>query len=107
MRVTVFAFGIIALLTGSYLYIYRTDAGLLSDATLLEIAASDVLGNPTYGKSCARSAYIEEVLVRKDVDPGGAAYFKFVPRPEKTAECPPLELLMSRRTAEGWLTTSK
>lgn len=94
---------ILAVLLGSYYFVYQTDYALLGDETLLKIASTDVLGNPLYGKSCPRSSYASNVVSLPSPDKAGAAFFKFNPVAGKEAQCPPIAVIMDRKTAEAWI----
>ena len=95
---------LIALLGGIYLgyvFLYESDIGLFGDKLCLKIATDDVLGNPLYGKSCPRSSYANEVEYLHGSDKVGAALFKFRPLVGKETQCPPIVVLVDRRTGEG------
>lgn len=91
------------LVIGGYLFL-QSDLGPLSDETLLRIVSSDVLGTRLYEKTCPRSSYAKDVEIRHAADKRAAAYFKFRPVPGKEAQCPPIGVLVDRRTGEAWLT---
>lgn len=94
---------IFSVLLGVYLFVYQTDFALLSDETLLNIAAKDVLGNPLYGKSCPRNSYASNVGSLFDPTKNGTAFFKFTPVAGNEAKCPPVAVIMDRKTAEAWI----
>lgn len=93
---------LVALLCGSYLYL-RSDVGLLGDEILLEIVSADVLGKRPYDKTCPRSSYAKDVEIPAGPNKGATAYFKFYPIPGMEVRCPPVSLLVDRRTAETWI----
>lgn len=81
---------------------HESDAGLLGDNTCIRIISEDVLGNPLYGMSCSRSLYAENV----EVLPGGdkeSGVFKFHPIPGKEVQCPPISIIVDRKTGEAWI----
>lgn len=94
---------IFSVFLGAYHFVYQTDFALLSDETLLSIAAKDVLGNPLYGKSCPRSSYARNVGSLSDPKKTGTAFFKFTPVAGNEAQCPPVAVIMDRKTAEAWI----
>lgn len=93
----------LAMLLGlSYWYI-RSNIDLFGDDYLLRIVATDVLGNPLYGKSCPRSSYAKDVEIPAGPNQGETALFKFHPILGREVECPPLSVIADRRTGEAWI----
>lgn len=63
--------------------------------------AYEILGDPTRGKSCPRSSYVNEVESLNTTDLSrGASIFIFRPIAGKEAQCPPIEVLVDRRSGE-------
>lgn len=93
---------LVALLGAGYLFV-RSDVALLGDEVCLKIASTDVLGNRLYGESCPRSAYAKDVESMHGGDKGGAAFFKFHPVPGKESQCPPIAIIVDRKTGEAWI----
>lgn len=94
---------ITSLLLGAYYFVYQTDYALLGDEFCLNVASNDVLGNPLYGPSCPRSSYASNVESLRSPDKAGAAFFKFHPLAGKEAKCPPIAVIVDRKTGEAWL----
>jgi hypothetical protein len=94
---------IAALLLGAYYFVYQTDYALLGDEFCLRVASNDVLGNPLYGQSCPRSSYAGNVESLHTADKAGAAFFRFTPITGKEAQCPPIAIIVDRKTGEAWL----
>ena len=95
--------GVFATLLGIGYWYVRSDIGLLGDETLLKIVSTDVLGKPSYGKSCPRSSYAKDVDIPAGSNKGETALFKFHPVSGKEAECPPLSVIVDRKTGEAWI----
>jgi hypothetical protein len=85
---------------GSYMYL-RSNIGLLSDETLLEMVSSDVLGKRLYEQTCPRASYSNYVESASGAE--YTALFKFLPAPGMEKKCPPVSVLVDRRTGEAWL----
>lgn len=103
MKKVVFG-GIILILLFVIAYLFlRSNMALLSDETCLKIASEDILGNPLYGKSCLRSSYVGSVENKHGSDKRGAAIFKFSPIQGKELQCPPVSIIVDRKTGEAWL----
>jgi hypothetical protein len=90
------------LLGAGYLFV-RSDAALLGDDVCLKIASTDVLGNSLYGQSCPRASYASDVESLHSPDKAGAAFFKFHPLAGKEVQCPPIAVIVDRKTGEAWL----
>ena len=101
MKTLAIVAALLAVVLGSYYFVYQTDYALLGDVTLLKIASTDVLGNPLYGKSCPRSSYASDVMSLSSPDKAGAAFFKFHPIAGKEVQCPPIAVIVDRKTAEA------
>lgn len=93
---------LLALLGAGYLFI-QSDAALLADESCLRIASTDVLGNSLYGQSCPRSSYANEVEIVHGSDKAGGAIIKFRPAAGKEAQCPPIAIIVDRKTGEAWI----
>ena len=89
-------------IVGGALY-HWSDVGLLSDETCLKIVSSDVLGNLLYGPSCPRSLYAERVESPHGSNKGEAAIFKFRALPDNEDQCPPISVIVDRRSGEAWI----
>ena len=81
----------------------RSDTGLLGDETLLKIVSNDVLGSRLYKETCPRSSYTKDIEIPAGPDKGEVAVFKFHPAPGMEVKCPPVSLIVDRRTAEAWI----
>lgn len=92
----------VGLLIAAYLFI-RSNAALLGDDTALQIASSDILGNPLYGPSCSRAFYVGQVERRADSTRNGAVRIRFFPIAGKEAQCPTVVVIVDRKTGEAWL----
>ena len=103
MNIIRITLAILSIAACSYYFVYQTDGGLLSDETLLDIAATDVLGNPLYGHSCPRFSYLNEVVTALNSGNARVVLFKFTPVVGKETQSPPVVVLMDRRTAESWI----
>jgi hypothetical protein len=99
--ITISSVILVVVLVASYLFV-RSDAALLGDEVCLKIAATDVLGNPFYGESCPQSSYANEVESLDGSVKGGATFFKFRPVGGKEAQCPPISVIVDRKTGEAW-----
>ncbi len=97
---------LVVLLGGGYLYL-RSDLDLLGDETLLKIVSTDVLGNKLYEKTCPRSSYAKDVEIPAGPNKGTSAYFKFHPASGMEVKCPPISLIVDRRTGEAWIGDSQ
>ena len=97
---------LVVLMVGGYLYL-RSDLDLLGDETLLKIASTDVFDNKLYGKTCPRSSYAKDVEIPAGPNKGESAFFKFQPVPGMEEKCPPVSILMDRRTGEAWIGDSQ
>lgn len=93
---------VVGLLGAGFLFV-RSDAALLGDDASLKIASSDVLGNSLHGQSCPRSSYTSDVESLHTADKPGAAVFRFHPIAGREALCPPITVIVDRKTGEGWL----
>lgn len=63
--------------------------------------AYEILGNPKHGRSCLRTSYVNEVEnLNKSEISSGAAIFIFRPIAGKEVQCPPIEVLVDRRSGE-------
>ena len=89
------------LIWSGYSYL-ESDVDLLNDETLIAIISEDVLGNSSYGKSCPRSSYKENVISESG-GTKGSGYFTFNPIKGEEIRCPPISIIMSRRTGEAWV----
>jgi hypothetical protein len=90
------------LLGAGYLFI-RSDAALLGDDVSLKIASTDVLGNSLHGQSCPRASYASDVESLHSAGKAGAAVFKFHPIAGKEVPCPPITVIVDRKTGEAWI----
>ncbi|MBV2183408.1 MAG: hypothetical protein KUL88_02545 [Rhizobium sp.] len=99
---SIIGIAIVAVLAGVGYFYLQSDIGLLGDDTCLKIISDDVLGNPLYGKSCPRSSYAKEVesLHGGDKESG---FFEFHPTLGKEAQCPPIAIIVDRKTGEAWI----
>lgn len=89
-----------------YRFIYVSNVGLFDDDYLLAVASTDVLGKRGDG-SCARTSYDNKVEFLHLSDQREAAVFRFVPILSQVNACPPVTVILSRRTAEAWVTVGK
>lgn len=103
MKTITIVIAVLAACWGAYYFVYQTDYALFGDEYCLRVASTDVLGNPLYGKSCPRSSYAEDVEILRGQDKASAAFFKFHPVAGKEAQCPPVAVIVDRKTGEGWL----
>lgn len=92
----------VGLLGAGYLFV-RSDAALLGDDVSLKIASTDVLGNSLHGQSCSRASYASDVESLHSADKAGAAVFKFHPIAGREAPCPPITVIVDRKTGEAWI----
>lgn len=92
----------VGLLGAGYLFV-RSDAALLGDDVTLKIASTDVLGNSLHGQSCSRDSYAGDVERLHSADKAGAAVFKFHPIAGREAPCPPITVIVDRKTGEAWI----
>lgn len=101
MKIITICGALLAFLGAAYLYI-QSDVGLLGEALCLKIASTDVLDNPLYGQSCPRSSYADDV---KNLNAPGntAALFLFLPVVGKEIQCPPVKVIVDRKTGETWI----
>jgi hypothetical protein len=93
---------LVGILGGGYLFV-RSDAALLGDDVCMRIASTDVLGNPLHGQSCPRSSYLRDAESLRSPDKAGAAFIRFHPVAGKEAQCPPIAVIVDRKTGEAWL----
>jgi len=100
--VAIAALVLVGLLVESYLYV-QSDNGLLGDKYLLQMLSTDILGNSLYGQSCPRASYASDVESLHDPDKVGAAVFKFRPIAGREAKCPPITVIVDRKTGEAWI----
>lgn len=93
------------LLWGAYYFVHRTNYGLFSEEFCLNVISNDVLGKPLYTPSCPRASYADAVESLHTVDKDSETVFlKFTPILGKEMQCPPIGVLVDRRTAEVWIT---
>ena len=94
--------GLVGLLAACYQFV-RSDTALLGDNVCLKIASTDVLGNALHGQSCLRSSYAGDVEKLGSSDKAGAALFRFHPVAGRETECPPVSVIVDKRTGEAWI----
>lgn len=93
---------LLSFLSAAYLFV-QSDVALLGDEVCLKIASTDVLGNSLYGQSCPRSSYASDVENLRSPDKAGAAFIKFRPLVGKETQCPPIAIIVDRKTGEAWI----
>jgi len=80
----------------------KSDSGFLGDNSCIRIISEHVLGNPRYGPSCSRALYAQSVEVGRGGDKT-SGFFTFYPLLGKEAQCPPISIIINRKTAEAWI----
>jgi len=81
----------------------KSDIGLLTDQTCLNILSRHVLGRQPYKETCKITSYEVDMPAVPDV--GETALIKFKPIAGMEEQCPPISVLTDRRSAEVWITT--
>lgn len=104
MREILIIIGVVVtlLLSAAYIFVWDTEP-IYGDAESLKFAY-EILGDPKRGKSCLRIWYdnnVENLNKNGPDKSGGAAIFIFRPIPGKEVQCPPIEVLVDRRSGEA------
>jgi hypothetical protein len=100
-RITLIIVTLFGLIWSGYYYL-KSDIDLLNDETLIAIISNDVLGNSQYGNSCSRTSY-EKNVISELGGTKGSGYFTFNPIQGQEIRCPPISIIVSRRTGEAWV----
>lgn len=104
MRIILVMGAIFGLMWSGYYYL-NSDIGLLSDKTLINITSDNVLENYQYAASCSRTSYEEKIAGGSEGNKD-SAYLRFNPIKGEEARCPPISIIVSRRTGEAWIAGS-
>jgi len=104
MRIILLIGAIFGLMWCGYYYL-NSDIDLLSDKTLINITSDDILENYQYATSCSRTSYEKKIAVGSEGNKD-SAYLKFNPIKGEEARCPPIFIIVSRRTGEAWIAGS-